>query len=136
LSTHQYIRFLENTALARLPFFSFHQSLHRPTETAQDEDFRSRYLSSLSAFPSSGQSVRDVHWYADGNILLLSSTLVKSSVSLLGTTASDGDDNSVQRADPILAPGKISQHVHQIFGNTERKRELWRHLLTLHILFL
>lgn len=29
-----------------------------------------------------------------------------------------GDDTSVQRADPILAPGKISQHVHQIFGSS------------------
>ena len=28
-----------------------------------------------------------------------------------------GDDTSVQRADPILAPGSISQHVHQIFGS-------------------
>lgn len=28
-----------------------------------------------------------------------------------------GDDTSVQRADPILSPGKISQHVHQIFGS-------------------
>ena len=28
----------------------------------------------------------------------------------------DGDDTAVQRADPILAPGKISQHVHQFFG--------------------
>jgi hypothetical protein len=27
-----------------------------------------------------------------------------------------GDDTSVQRIDPILAPGKISQHVHQVFG--------------------
>jgi hypothetical protein len=29
-----------------------------------------------------------------------------------------GDDTSVERADPILAPGKISQHVHQIFGSS------------------
>jgi hypothetical protein len=27
-----------------------------------------------------------------------------------------GDDTSVQRIDPILAPGQISQHVHQVFG--------------------
>jgi len=28
-----------------------------------------------------------------------------------------GDDTSVERIDPILAPGKISQHVHQVFGS-------------------
>ena len=28
-----------------------------------------------------------------------------------------GDDTAVERADPILAPGTISQHVHQIFGS-------------------
>lgn len=27
-----------------------------------------------------------------------------------------GDDTSVQRIDPILAPGGVSQHVHQVFG--------------------
>ncbi|KAK3723128.1 hypothetical protein LTR37_001851 [Vermiconidia calcicola] len=27
-----------------------------------------------------------------------------------------GDDTSVQRADPIISPGELSQHVHQIFG--------------------
>jgi hypothetical protein len=29
-----------------------------------------------------------------------------------------GDDPSIERADPILAVGKISQHVHQIFGSS------------------
>lgn len=28
-----------------------------------------------------------------------------------------GDDTSVERADPIVSPGNISQHVHQIFGS-------------------
>ena len=28
-----------------------------------------------------------------------------------------GDDTSVQRADPVISPGTISQHVHQIFGS-------------------
>ena len=37
-------------------------------------------------------------------------------VQYTGTTVSDGDDNLVERADPILAPGILSQHVHQIFG--------------------
>ena len=30
----------------------------------------------------------------------------------------DGDDKVVERGDPILSPGKISQHVHQIFGSS------------------
>ena len=28
-----------------------------------------------------------------------------------------GDDKVVERADPIISPGKLSQHVHQIFGS-------------------
>lgn len=28
-----------------------------------------------------------------------------------------GDDTSVQRADPVISPGQLSQHVHQIFGS-------------------
>ena len=54
------------------------------------------------------------------------STFVTSTACLLsGAKAAQfvmytpgGDDTSVQRADPILAPGKISQHVHQIFGSS------------------
>lgn len=30
----------------------------------------------------------------------------------------NGDDTSVQRIDPILSPGTISQHVHQVFGSS------------------
>lgn len=48
---------------------------------------------------------------------LLAQVQANQFVMYTGTTASDGDDNCVERADPILAPGTISQHVHQIFGS-------------------
>ena len=52
-------------------------------------------------------------------------TLATSAAWLLSSTAAQqfvmytagGDDTSVERADPILASGKISQHVHQVFGS-------------------
>lgn len=47
---------------------------------------------------------------------LLSQAAANQFVMYTGSTVPDGDDESVQRADPILAPGTISQHVHQIFG--------------------
>ena len=35
-----------------------------------------------------------------------------------------GDDTSVQRIDPILAPGGISGHVHQVFGSNGLSAEM------------
>ena len=57
--------------------------------------------------------------------MMVKSTTYAASVAFLLSTAlaqqvvmytPGGDDTSVQRIDPILAPGKISQHVHQVFG--------------------
>ncbi|KAK5170882.1 uncharacterized protein LTR77_004026 [Saxophila tyrrhenica] len=48
---------------------------------------------------------------------LLSQVQAAQFVMYTGSTESNGDDNVVERADPILAPGVLSQHVHQIFGS-------------------
>ncbi len=49
--------------------------------------------------------------------LLLSQVQANQFVMYTGTTVDNGDDNAVERADPIIAPGILSQHVHQIFGS-------------------
>ncbi len=48
---------------------------------------------------------------------LLAQASAQQFVMYTGSNEPDGDDESVQRADPILAPGSISQHVHQIWGS-------------------
>lgn len=52
--------------------------------------------------------------------LLLSNAAAQQFVQYSGGEGTD----SVQRADPVLAPGVISQHVHQIFGSNAFAPEL------------
>lgn len=61
----------------------------------------------------------------------LSTLAATAAVFALGASAGQfvmytpgGDDTSVERIDPILAPGSIGQHVHQVFGSSALASEV------------